>query len=39
MDVDYKAVAQRAILAAPDADHAWVATDTGMILTLDKGAK
>jgi photosystem II stability/assembly factor-like uncharacterized protein len=36
MDVDYKAVAQRAILAAPDADHAWVATDTGMILMLDK---
>jgi hypothetical protein len=39
MDVDYKAVAQRAILAAPDADHAWVATDTGMILTLDKSGK
>jgi hypothetical protein len=39
MDVDYRAVAQRAILSAPDADHAWVATDTGMILTLDKGSK
>lgn len=35
MDVDYRAVAQRAMLAAPDAQHVWVATDTGMILTLD----
>ena len=35
MDVDYRANAQRAILAAPDAQHIWVATDTGMILTLD----
>jgi hypothetical protein len=34
MDVDYRAVAQRAILAAPDAAHVWVATDTGMILNL-----
>jgi len=34
MDVDYRAVAQRAILAAVDAQHAWVATDTGMILNL-----
>jgi len=34
MDVDYRAVAQRAILAAPDARHIWVATDTGMILNL-----
>jgi hypothetical protein len=39
MDVDYRAVAQRATLAAPDAQHLWVATDTGMILTLDKSAK
>ncbi|HYL75547.1 MAG TPA: hypothetical protein VEU96_15145 [Bryobacteraceae bacterium] len=34
MDVDYRAVAQRAILAAPDDHHVWVATDTGMILQL-----
>jgi hypothetical protein len=35
MDVDYRANAQRAYLAAPDANHAWVATDTGMILALE----
>ncbi|MBZ5607415.1 MAG: hypothetical protein LAP38_04090 [Acidobacteriia bacterium] len=34
MDADYRAVAQRAVIAAPDARHAWVATDTGMILAL-----
>ncbi len=34
MDVDYRAVAQRAVIAAPDAQHMWVATDTGAILTL-----
>ena len=34
MESDYRAVAQRAILAAIDAQHAWVATDTGMILSL-----
>jgi hypothetical protein len=34
MDADYRAVAQRAVLAAADAHHIWVATDTGMILTL-----
>lgn len=34
MDVDYRAVAQRAMLASPDAKHQWVATDTGMILGL-----
>ncbi len=34
MDSDYRAVAQRAILGAVDAQHAWVATDTGMILSL-----
>jgi hypothetical protein len=39
MDVDYRAVAQRATIAAPDAEHLFVATDTGMILTLDKAAK
>jgi photosystem II stability/assembly factor-like uncharacterized protein len=34
MDVDYRAVAQRAVIAAPDARHMWVATDTGAILAL-----
>jgi photosystem II stability/assembly factor-like uncharacterized protein len=34
MDVDYRAVAQRAVLSAVDAQHVWVATDTGMILRL-----
>ncbi len=34
MDVDYRAVAQRAVIAAPDAEHMWVATDTGEILGL-----
>lgn len=34
MDVDYRAVAQRAIIAAPDPQHMWVATDTGAILGL-----
>jgi hypothetical protein len=34
IDTDYRAVAQRAILAAVDAQHVWVATDTGMILNL-----
>jgi hypothetical protein len=34
MDADYRAVAQRAVLAAADAHHIWVATDTGMILNL-----
>jgi hypothetical protein len=33
-DVDYRAVASRAVVAAPDRNHAWVATDTGMILAL-----
>jgi len=36
MPVDYRAVAQRATLAAPDEHHLWVATDTGMILALEK---
>ncbi len=35
MDVDYRAVAQRAIIAAPDAQHMWVATDTGAILAFE----
>lgn len=39
MNVDYRAVAQRASLAVADADHIWVATDTGMILMLNKSAK
>jgi len=34
MDVDYRAVATRAFLAAPDNNNVWVATDTGMILKL-----
>jgi Photosynthesis system II assembly factor YCF48 len=34
MDADYRAVAQRAVIAAADARHIWVATDTGMILNL-----
>jgi len=34
MNVDYKAVARSLILAGPDADHLWAATDTGMILHL-----
>jgi hypothetical protein len=37
MEVDYKAVAQRAVVAAVDARHKWVATDTGMILGLVGG--
>jgi hypothetical protein len=36
MSVDYRAVAQQAVLAAPDAGHIWVATDTGMILNLSR---
>lgn len=32
--VDYKAVARSVVMAGPDADHLWVATDTGMILHL-----
>jgi photosystem II stability/assembly factor-like uncharacterized protein len=34
MPVDYKAVARSVIMAGPDRDHLWVATDTGMILHL-----
>lgn len=37
MEVDYRAVAQRAVVAAPDTQHQWVATDTGMILALRHG--
>ncbi|HUB78364.1 MAG TPA: hypothetical protein VMB03_06185 [Bryobacteraceae bacterium] len=32
--VDYRAEASSTILAAPDDDHLWLATDTGMILKL-----
>jgi hypothetical protein len=35
MDVDYRAVGANAVLAAFDASHVWVATDTGMILKLE----
>lgn len=34
MTVDYRAVAHRAMLAGPDPEHVWVATDTGTILNL-----
>ncbi len=36
IDVDYRAVAGSVVLAGPDADHLWAATDTGMILRLVK---
>lgn len=35
MEVDYKADARAVILAGPDAQHLWLATDTGMILHLE----
>jgi hypothetical protein len=34
MPVDYKAVARSLVLAGPDAEHQWAATDTGYILHL-----
>lgn len=34
MKVDYRAVAHSAIIAGPDENHVWIATDTGMILKL-----
>jgi hypothetical protein len=34
MTVDYRAVAHSVLLAGPDEDHMWAATDTGMILKL-----
>ena len=34
MPVDYKAVARSVVIAGPDPDHMWLATDTGMILRL-----
>ncbi|HVX66412.1 MAG TPA: hypothetical protein VHA11_07415 [Bryobacteraceae bacterium] len=33
-EVDYRALARRAVLASAGAGRVWVATDTGMILTL-----
>jgi hypothetical protein len=36
MNVDYRAIGQRAIIAAPDQTHMWVATDTGAILSLSE---
>ena len=34
MAVDYKAMARSIVIAGPDKDHVWLATDTGMILHL-----
>jgi Photosynthesis system II assembly factor YCF48 len=34
MDVDYRALAQAAVIAVADPGHMWVATDTGAILGL-----
>ena len=39
MPVDYRAVAQSLVLAGPDAEHLWVATDTGMILRLSLASR
>jgi hypothetical protein len=36
MQVDYRAVGHSVLLAGPDEDHVWAATDTGMILRLVK---
>jgi hypothetical protein len=36
MTVDYRAVAHSVLLAGPDENHVWAATDTGMILKLVK---
>ena len=33
-EIDYRAVAGRVVVSAMDKDHAWAATDTGMILRL-----
>ncbi|HLH41169.1 MAG TPA: YCF48-related protein [Bryobacteraceae bacterium] len=35
MTVDYKASARSVVLAGPDAEHQWAATDTGIILRLE----
>ena len=34
MPVDYKALARSVVMAGPDPEHMWIATDTGMILHL-----
>ncbi|HVP00465.1 MAG TPA: YCF48-related protein [Bryobacteraceae bacterium] len=39
MKVDYKATGRQVILAGPDPEHLWVATDTGRILHLVGGNK
>jgi len=36
MDVDYRAIATRVVLAVADGRHVWAATDTGMILRLSE---
>ncbi len=36
MQVDYRAVGRNAILAVVDETHAWIATDTGMVLRLQQ---
>jgi photosystem II stability/assembly factor-like uncharacterized protein len=36
VEVDYRALAGSMVLAGPDPDHMWAATDTGMILHLVK---
>jgi photosystem II stability/assembly factor-like uncharacterized protein len=38
MPVDYRAVAQTAVLAVADPNHVWIATDTGAILDLEDGS-
>jgi photosystem II stability/assembly factor-like uncharacterized protein len=35
-EVDYRANARRAVLAAAGGDHLWAATDTGMILKMER---
>jgi photosystem II stability/assembly factor-like uncharacterized protein len=37
--VDYRAVAHSVIIAGPDEQHLWIATDTGMILKLVNAAE
>ena len=34
MEVDYRAVATASMLATPDREEIWIATDSGMILKL-----
>jgi hypothetical protein len=38
MPVDYRASALRTMLAMPDSEHRWMATDNGMILRLEPDA-